>query len=210
MQFSDDNIQYILPPTPSVADEDVSLDVVEPVRRTWLQALEHQAKTLKAEVLALNYALKDPRTPWYAKLLAVLVLAYALSPLDLIPDFIPVIGFLDDVILLPLGLWASIKLIPAEVMEDARFRAMNEPVWLTKNWTTATLIFLLWLTLLVGIVYWACDHFGPPIVKNYCWVIVSGVAVAACCVYSAWAVARTRQERAKQERMQASLLQNSE
>lgn len=72
-------------------------------------------KQLKRDVLALYYAVHDPRTPLLSKLLPWLVLAYALSPLDLIPDFIPVLGFLDDMLLLPLGLWLSFKLIPAEV-----------------------------------------------------------------------------------------------
>jgi uncharacterized membrane protein YkvA (DUF1232 family) len=72
-------------------------------------------KQLKRDVLALYYALHDPRTPLLSKLLPWLVLAYALSPLDLIPDFIPVLGYLDDLLLLPLGLWLSCKMIPAEV-----------------------------------------------------------------------------------------------
>lgn len=72
-------------------------------------------KQLKRDVLALYYALHDPRTPLLSKLLPWLVLAYALSPLDLIPDFIPVLGYLDDMLLLPLGLWLSCKMIPAEV-----------------------------------------------------------------------------------------------
>jgi len=72
-------------------------------------------KQLKRDVLALYYAVHDPRTPLLSKLLPWLVLAYALSPIDLIPDFIPVLGFLDDMLLLPLGLWLSVKLIPAQV-----------------------------------------------------------------------------------------------
>lgn len=68
-------------------------------------------------------AARDPRTPWAAKVLAALVVAYALSPIDLIPDFIPVLGHLDDLILVPLGIWLTLRLIPAEVMADARARA---------------------------------------------------------------------------------------
>jgi uncharacterized membrane protein YkvA (DUF1232 family) len=79
------------------------------------QSFKAAVKQLKHDVLALYYAVHDPRTPWLSKILPWLVLAYALSPLDLIPDFIPVLGFLDDMLLLPLGLWLSYKLIPAEV-----------------------------------------------------------------------------------------------
>jgi uncharacterized membrane protein YkvA (DUF1232 family) len=68
-------------------------------------------------------AARDPRTPWVAKALALLVVAYALSPIDLIPDFIPVLGHLDDLILVPLGIWAVLRLVPPEVMAEARIRA---------------------------------------------------------------------------------------
>jgi len=78
---------------------------------------------LKAETYALYLAVRDPRTPWYAKLLAGSVAAYALSPIDLIPDFIPVFGYLDDLLIVPLGIWLSLKAIPAEVMDEARVRA---------------------------------------------------------------------------------------
>ena len=73
--------------------------------------------------MALYFATRDPRTHWYAKVLAGFVVAYALSPIDLIPDFIPVLGYLDDLVLLPLGMWVAIKLIPVEVMEENRARA---------------------------------------------------------------------------------------
>ncbi|MFC6662253.1 YkvA family protein [Deinococcus multiflagellatus] len=70
------------------------------------------ARRLKAELLALSLAARDPRTPWYARAWALLVLAYALSPIDLIPDFIPVLGQLDDLLLVPAGLWLALRLIP--------------------------------------------------------------------------------------------------
>jgi uncharacterized membrane protein YkvA (DUF1232 family) len=82
-----------------------------------------QARRLKREIAALSIAIRDPRTPWYARLLAAGVVAYALSPLDLIPDPIPVLGYLDDVILLPLAILLVIRMIPAAVMVDARHRA---------------------------------------------------------------------------------------
>ena len=88
-----------------------------------LDALKERALRLKQEVTALGLACRDPRTPWYARLLAVGVIAYALSPIDLIPDFIPVLGYLDDLVLVPLGIALALKMIPLEVMVDARIKA---------------------------------------------------------------------------------------
>ena len=85
--------------------------------------LRDWARALKLELRALYFVVRDPRTPWYAKALAGAVLAYALSPIDLIPDFIPVLGYLDDVILVPLGIWLALKLVPGEVLAEARARA---------------------------------------------------------------------------------------
>jgi uncharacterized membrane protein YkvA (DUF1232 family) len=82
-----------------------------------------RARRLKGEVLALYLACRDPRVPWYAKALAALVVAYALSPIDLIPDFVPVLGYLDDLILIPLGVLAVRAMIGNNVMEDCRRRA---------------------------------------------------------------------------------------
>ncbi len=92
------------------------------------------AKALKREVLALYFAMEHPRTPLLSKVLPFFVLAYALSPLDLIPDFIPVLGILDDLLLLPGLLWLCIRLIPEDVMEESRRRAEEEPLWLDRNW----------------------------------------------------------------------------
>jgi len=78
---------------------------------------------LLREVRVLYYVARDPRTPWYAKALAGAVVAYALSPIDLIPDFIPVLGYLDDAVLVPLGIWLAFRLVPAEVLAEARTRA---------------------------------------------------------------------------------------
>ena len=88
-----------------------------------LRRLQTRAKDLKRETLALYFAARDPRTPWYAKALAAGVVAYALSPFDLIPDFIPVIGYLDDLIVVPLGIALVLKLVPAVVMVECRERA---------------------------------------------------------------------------------------
>ena len=85
--------------------------------------LKHWAHLIKRDVHALYLAARDPRVPWYAKALAVVVAAYALSPIDLVPDFIPVLGYLDDVILVPLGILLTVRLIPPEVMNEHRLSA---------------------------------------------------------------------------------------
>jgi uncharacterized membrane protein YkvA (DUF1232 family) len=81
------------------------------------------ARTLRRDAHAVWLAGRDPRTPWYAKVLALAVAGYAFSPIDLIPDFIPVIGWLDDLILVPIGLWLVLKLVPPEVLEEHRAAA---------------------------------------------------------------------------------------
>ncbi len=83
---------------------------------------KERARTLKADVQALALALGDPRTPRHAKVLAFLLVAYAVSPIDLIPDFIPVLGYVDDLILLPIGVRYVVKMIPADVLADCRAR----------------------------------------------------------------------------------------
>jgi uncharacterized membrane protein YkvA (DUF1232 family) len=88
-----------------------------------LSRIKTWAKNLKRDSHAIYLASRDPRVPWYAKGLAVAVAAYALSPIDLIPDFIPVIGYLDDLIIVPLGIWLVVSLIPGEVMAECRARA---------------------------------------------------------------------------------------
>ncbi len=85
--------------------------------------LKNYAAFIKNESYALTIAVRDPRVPWYARVLLGLVLAYAFSPIDLIPDFIPVLGYLDDLIIVPLGITLALKMIPAQVMIDARKQA---------------------------------------------------------------------------------------
>ncbi|UCG00143.1 MAG: DUF1232 domain-containing protein [Spirochaetaceae bacterium] len=99
-------------------------------------------------------AYRDPRVPWYAKAFGALVLAYALSPIDLIPDFIPVLGYLDDMVLIPLGITLALKMIPREIMVECRRKAAvalsGKEV---KTWPVTAMIFILWLAI-VGIVVW--------------------------------------------------------
>jgi uncharacterized membrane protein YkvA (DUF1232 family) len=85
-----------------------------------------RVRQLKGETYALYLAYKDPRVPWYARLWLAIVVGYAFSPIDLIPDFIPVLGYLDDLVLIPLGVLLAIKLIPADVMVQCRARAQRE------------------------------------------------------------------------------------
>ena len=87
------------------------------------ERVRHWAQALKREGVTLWFATRHPGTPWYAKALAVLVVAYALSPIDLIPDFIPVLGYLDDLILLPAMIWLAIRWVPEPVLSECRARA---------------------------------------------------------------------------------------
>src|SRR2546423_2275266 len=91
--------------------------------RAFLAAWKQQARRLKTETYALYLAYRDPRVPWYARLVAAGVVAYALSPIDLIPDFIPILGYLDDLILVPLGFALALRLIPAPVLAECRAAA---------------------------------------------------------------------------------------
>ena len=109
-----------------------------------------RTRRLKREVTAVYLAARDHRTPWYAKLLAIGIVAYALSPLDLIPDPIPVLGYLDDLIVLPLAILLVLRLIPEEVMDDARHRAAETPLITGPvGWIGAGIVAVLWVLLLV-------------------------------------------------------------
>ena len=88
-----------------------------------LARIKNWARSVKRDSHAIYLASRDPRVPWYAKALAIAVAAYALSPIDLIPDFIPVIGYLDDLVIVPLGIWLVVSLIPDEVMAECRAKA---------------------------------------------------------------------------------------
>ena len=89
----------------------------------WITFWKEKTRDLKVQTLALYFAYRDPRVPWYARVWIAIVVAYAFSPIDLIPDFIPVLGYLDDFVLIPLGVWLALKMIPAQVMEESRAKA---------------------------------------------------------------------------------------
>jgi uncharacterized membrane protein YkvA (DUF1232 family) len=107
--------------------------------------LKQWARALKRDVVALWIAGRDPRVPWHAKAVAAAVAAYALSPIDLIPDFIPVLGYLDDLLLVPLGLWLTLKLIPQGVLAEVRAEAAKiDSSALRKSRGAAIAIVLIW------------------------------------------------------------------
>jgi uncharacterized membrane protein YkvA (DUF1232 family) len=121
-----------------------------------------RARALKTEVHALGLAATDPRVPWYARAFAAVILGYALSPVDLIPDFIPILGYLDDLVLIPLGIALLLQMIPPVVMVEARERARRaassrQPT----NWTVAAAIVVLWLAALVLAGWVAARTVGP-------------------------------------------------
>ena len=123
-----------------------------------LTALKARARRLKAETFALYLAARHPATPWYAKLLV----AYALSPIDLIPDFIPVLGYIDDLILLPLGIALAIRLIPSAVLDACRARAaarLQDPP--PRSRAAAAVIILIWLVAGVLCALWAFNALNP-------------------------------------------------
>ena len=126
--------------------------------------LRDWARSLKADVLALWFCCKHPDTPLSAKILATLVVAYALSPIDLIPDFIPVIGYLDDVILIPIGIYFTLKLVPQHVLEECRAKARD---WIAarqpkpKSIIAAVVIMVLWM--LFFALLW--QYFGADVMR---------------------------------------------
>jgi uncharacterized membrane protein YkvA (DUF1232 family) len=111
-----------------------------------IETWKKRAKGLKGEILALYLAFKDPRTPWYAKALSAVIISYALSPIDLIPDFIPFLGYLDDLILIPAGITLLVRMIPKEVLEECREKARTQAMGRKpRSWVAAIIIVFLWL-----------------------------------------------------------------
>ena len=128
----------------------------------WFARWKEWAERLKIEIYTLYLAYRDPRTPWYAKLAAACVAGYAFSPIDLIPDFIPLLGYLDDLLLLPLGVALALKLLPEQVLADSREKARRlvsegKPV----SRLAAAVIVAIWLALLGLAIWW-----GWRIFKN--------------------------------------------
>lgn len=128
-----------------------------------IDSLKQRSRTMKRDVMALWIAYRDPRTPWYAKVFSAVVVAYALSPIDLVPDFVPVLGYLDDLILIPAGVTLALKMIPAEVMAEARIKAEEQfSSGKPKNWLAAGIIILIWLVILFFVFRWGVSLFKKP------------------------------------------------
>ena len=126
------------------------------------ESLKSKAGKLKREIFALYLAARDPRTPWYAKAVAALVVAYALSPIDLIPDFIPILGYIDDLLLLPLGIWFVLTMIPPEIMAECRTKAAASKGKLPRNWWIAAAIVVLWLLAAILLGRYLLRNFVEP------------------------------------------------
>jgi uncharacterized membrane protein YkvA (DUF1232 family) len=121
---------------------------------------KHRAYRLKAETYALYLAARHPGTPWYAKLFVAGIVAYAFSPFDLIPDFVPILGYLDDLILIPLGIFFALRMIPAPVLLECRARAQEvmtngKPV----SRAAGVVIVCIWLALAALCVVWVYEAF---------------------------------------------------
>lgn len=126
-----------------------------------LEKLKDRVEDLKRETFALYLAARHPLTPWYAKAFVALVVAYAVSPIDLIPDFIPVLGFLDDLILIPAGVWIAIRMIPAPVLEECRARAGESlGEGRPSGRAAAAVVIAIWVVLAALFALWGWEALG--------------------------------------------------
>ncbi len=117
-----------------------------------IEYLKEQARKLKSEVTTIYYAYKNPKTKLLPKIIIFITLGYALSPVDLIPDFIPVLGYLDDILIIPALITLSIKLIPKDIIDESKEKALKEPVRLKDNWLFGLIFVSVWILLLTFIV----------------------------------------------------------
>lgn len=117
---------------------------IESLEMNWIIKWKDRVKSLGSEVYGLYIASRDPRVPCYAKVLALAVVAYALSPIDLIPDFIPILGYVDDLIIVPIGILLAIRMIPADVLIESRAKAKSANVG-KLGWFAAGFVILVWL-----------------------------------------------------------------
>jgi uncharacterized membrane protein YkvA (DUF1232 family) len=123
-----------------------------------IERAKQWARSIKKDVIALYIAGRDPRTPWHAKAVAVAVAAYAISPIDLIPDFIPILGYLDDLIIVPLGIMLAVRLIPADLMAEFRHTA-TEQGRLPTHWVGAAVIIAIWVLGFIALAWWLIPRF---------------------------------------------------
>jgi uncharacterized membrane protein YkvA (DUF1232 family) len=128
-----------------------------------IETLRAWAKRTKRDGMTLWVARNHPRTPWYAKAVVIFVVAYALSPIDLIPDFIPVVGYLDDVVLLPVLIWMAVRMIPTDVLNESRIKAdawMDSSASKPRSIVGAVIIVVLWLLVAVVLARWLMGSRG--------------------------------------------------
>ena len=117
---------------------------------TPIARMKELAARLKTQTYTLYYAYQDPRTPWYAKAFSALIVAYAFSPIDLIPDFIPVLGYLDDLVIIPAGIWLALKMIPPDVMTACQLKAEQSQVAGGRQGKIAAVVIaMIWVVILV-------------------------------------------------------------
>jgi len=129
-----------------LADNKINTKVEAGVKTKTVERWRQHAKKLKREVYALYFAYRDPRVPWFAKVFIACIVAYAFSPVDLIPDFIPVLGYLDDLVIIPLAVTLALKMIPQYVLDQSREKAdalQGKP----KNWIAAVVFIAIWIAL---------------------------------------------------------------
>lgn len=128
--------------------------------RRYIRRFKDKALLIKREMGALSLAYKRLDVPWYAKLCTAAVIGYALSPIDLIPDFIPVLGYLDDLVVIPLGILLAVRLIPSNVMEECRVQAESYNKEGKKaNWVAGSIIIAVWMAAIGLIAYKILKHF---------------------------------------------------
>jgi len=120
---------------------------------------KQKARELKLQTYALVCAYRDPRVPWYAKGLIALVVAYAFSPIDLIPDFIPVLGYLDDLVIIPLGVCLALRMIPPQVMEECRAKAKEQLDQKPQYPFMGVIIIAIWMIVILFIGIWLVKAF---------------------------------------------------
>lgn len=110
---------------------------------------KERVRSLRTDTYVLYLSCRDPRVPWYARILIIVTISYALSPIDLIPDFIPIIGYLDDLIIVPAGIFLALKMVPGEVLAEKREKAGKELISLRTRWVAAVIIILIWTFMLL-------------------------------------------------------------
>ncbi|MFA9397836.1 MAG: YkvA family protein [Clostridiaceae bacterium] len=115
--------------------------------------IKDKVKIIKKDLYAIYLAYKHKKTPLYTKILCFLVVGFALSPIDVIPDFIPILGYLDDIILIPLGIMLAVKIIPKDIMAECRIKAENLELT-QKNWIIGILIIIFWVFIIYFIYKW--------------------------------------------------------